>query len=86
MDLKIKYFDGTEQTINMGDVSIENLDIDKFKIYKSRNRKNEDVEKRNPDLYDMLFLLKTIFIAIPFVILFEIFVFIPYWFINLLKK
>ena len=45
MDLKIKYFDATEETINMGDVSIDNLDIDKFKIYKSRNRKDEDVEK-----------------------------------------
>jgi hypothetical protein len=43
----IKYFDGTEETINMGDVSIENSDIDKFKIYKFRNRKDEDVEKNN---------------------------------------
>ena len=41
----IKYFDGTKETINIGDVSIDNLDIDKFKIYKSRNRKDEDVEK-----------------------------------------
>ena len=47
---------------------------------------NDNFKKRNPVLYDMLFLLKTIFIAIPFVILFEIFVFIPYWFINLFKK
>ena len=47
---------------------------------------NDNFKKRNPDLYDILFLLKTIFIAIPFLILFEIFVLIPYWFINLFKK
>lgn len=40
MEVKIKYFDGTEQTINMGDVSIENC-----KIYQSRNRENVDFEK-----------------------------------------
>ena len=47
---------------------------------------NDNFKKRNPDLYDILFLLKTIFIAIPFLILFEIFVLIPRWFINLFKK
>ena len=46
MEVKtIKYFDGTEETINMEDVSIENLDIDKIKIYQSKNRENVDVEK-----------------------------------------
>ena len=53
MDLKIKYFDGTEKTINMGDVSIDNLDIDKFKIYQSRNRENVDVEK-NKKMVELL--------------------------------
>ena len=52
----IKYFDGTEETINMGDVSIENSDIDKFKIYKSRNRKDEDVEK-NIRMLELLYKL-----------------------------
>lgn len=47
---------------------------------------NDNFKKRNPDLYDILFLLKTIFIGIPFLILFEIFVFIPHWIINLFKK
>lgn len=47
---------------------------------------NDNFKKTNPVLYDILFLLKTIFIAIPFFILLEIFVFIPYWFINLFKK
>ena len=56
MDLKIKYFDATEETINMGDVSIENSDIDKFKIYKSRNRKDEDVEK-NIRMLELLYKL-----------------------------
>ena len=53
MDLKIKYFDATEETINMGDVSIDNLDIDKFKIYQSRNRENVDVEK-NKKMVELL--------------------------------
>ena len=47
---------------------------------------NDNFKKTNPVLYDILFLLKTIFIAIPFLILLTIFVFIPYWFINLFKK
>ena len=57
MDLKIKYFDGTEQTINMEDVSIENLDIDKIKIYQSRNRENVDVEK-NIRMLELLYKLE----------------------------
>lgn len=56
MDLKIKYFDGTEKTINMEDVSIKNSDIDKFKIYKSKNRKDEDVEK-NIKMLELLYKL-----------------------------
>ena len=54
MEVKtIKYFDGTEETINMEDVSIDNLDIDKIKIYQSRNRENEDVEK-NKKMVELL--------------------------------
>ena len=49
----IKYFDGTEETINMEDVSIDNSDIDKIKIYQSRNRENEDVEK-NKKMVELL--------------------------------
>ena len=47
---------------------------------------NDNFKKSNPVLYDILFLLKAIFIAIPFLMLFEIFVFIPYWFINFFSK
>ena len=47
---------------------------------------NDNFKKTNPVLYDILFLLKAIFIAIPFFILLEIFVFIPYWFINFFSK
>ena len=52
----IKYFDDTEETINMEDVNIQNSDIDKFKIYKSRNRENKDVEK-NIRMLELLYKL-----------------------------
>ena len=47
---------------------------------------NDNFKKTNPVLYDILFLLKTIFIAIPFIILFEIFVLIPYSIISFFSK
>lgn len=57
MEVKtIKYFDGTEETINMEDVSIDNLYIDKFKQSKNRENIYVDVEK-NIRMLELLYKL-----------------------------
>jgi hypothetical protein len=57
--IKIKYFDGTEETIDMPNVNDfninnNNLDNNKVKFYRSKNRENVDDEK-NIKLLELLY-------------------------------